>query len=63
MQDANAMHCLSRDSKARPSDYRADALPTEASHHIIYYIYTYIHIHYTYIHIYIIYYWMKDEKD
>ena len=31
MQSANAMHCLSRDSNARPSDYRAGALPTEPS--------------------------------
>ena len=30
------MHCLSRDSNTRPSDYRAGALPTEPSHHIRY---------------------------
>ena len=29
----DAMHCLSRDSNSRPSDYRACALSTEPSHH------------------------------
>ena len=35
MQSTNVMQCPSRDSNARPSDYRAGALSTEPSHHTL----------------------------